>query len=322
MAESVAAHELHHCVQYAYTTASHPWIYEASATFEQYLLFEGPALDAGLALLWNQRLRGADRPLHTRGDRFEYSGFVFLKFWSEYGGWNHGAVVGLWEQLAQTPPWKEAVAAHSEAVFNQDFDATFAELSVWKFFACSREPAAGGGHFDSERHPCILPAISVDVLDVEDEATSVDFSFDDGPYVASFAEMPNHNGEQVLGVDCEVSGAEGARGGLVVVELSEEGQRESEDRGLSEAGSGFSLSVGPGLDVFGSLGFVSTSHGDAPASLHCELSWTDPPEPSAEPGGCGCNSLGLPLRFFLYIVRFTKRLSPFFCLLSQCKSRF
>ncbi|MFT7520897.1 MAG: hypothetical protein ACI9MC_003048, partial [Kiritimatiellia bacterium] len=81
--ESVSYHELHHCVQYRYTTETAPWIYEAQATLEQYRLADNAASDVLVNVLWIQRLTQPERGLDKVGARFEYAGFVFAKFWEE-----------------------------------------------------------------------------------------------------------------------------------------------------------------------------------------------------------------------------------------------
>lgn len=286
VAESVAAHELHHCVQYAYTTATHSWIYEATATYEQYLLFEGPALDGGLALLWNQRLGGADRKLSALGDRFEYSGFVFLKFWSEFGGGDHSRVVDLWEQLSETSVWREAVDLQSTEQWDQPFEDTFADLSLWKFFACRRDD---GGHFDTETHPCVLPGISVDVVGLEPDASQVDFVFDDGPYAAKFTELSAPSDSLVLVADCAVE-PEGARGGLSLVSVDSYGVRGEEARSHADGGGDLTVRLGPGLDTQGTVGLVALSADSIPALLTCGLRWEDPPPPEGAASECSCSS--------------------------------
>src|SRR5438552_2770428 len=75
---SVAAHAVHHTLQYAVTVNLHPWIYEATSTYAQYLLFEDRTLDVLREALWAIRLGGAGEPLDTTGGQFEYAGMVWL----------------------------------------------------------------------------------------------------------------------------------------------------------------------------------------------------------------------------------------------------
>jgi hypothetical protein len=291
-AESVAAHELHHCVQYAYTTASHPWIYEASATFEQYRLFSGPALDAALALLWNQRLRGADRLLSTRGDRFEYSGFVFLKFWSEFGDADHSAVVALWERLAENSVWKEAVNLESQSRWNRPFGELVLDLSIWKLFACSRDD---GQHFAPATHPCVLPAVSVSLEPLEPEADGLTWAFAETPFTAMFGEIEVPASDQELSVDCDVSPA-GARVGLALTAVDSYGLGGGVARGFVDAGQPLSVTLDASLDPYGSVGFIVVSLGEQAAEIECEWTWEDRPPNPADPADCVCGSGSAPRR--------------------------
>lgn len=288
-AESVAAHELHHCVQYAYTTASHPWIYEATATFEQYRLFSGPALDAALALLWNQRLRGAGRPLSTRGDRFEYSGFVFLKFWSEFGGVDHSRVVSLWERLAVQSVWKEAVDLEAEAQWDRPFEELALDLATWKFFACSRDD---GQHWSGSSHPCILPAVSVELeplapFEPPESPQPFSWAFDDTPFTALFGEVSVLDAGLSPKVSCVVA-PEGARVGLGLSAIDEAGVGTGGATAFGDAGTPVEVVYEGELDAYGSVGLVVVSLADVPAELDCDWSWEERPDPSDLGDGSGC----------------------------------
>ena len=293
-AESVAAHELHHCVQYAYTTASHPWIYEATATFEQYRLFAGPALDAGLALLWNQRLRGAGQPLSTRGNRFEYSGFVFLKFWSEFGGVDHSRVVQLWEQLAEHSVWKEAVDLEAEAQWGRPFEEVALDLATWKLFACSRDD---GEHWSASSHPCILPAVAVELeplgpIDPPEAPQPFSWAFDDSPFTAMFGEVPVLDADLTPRVSCVVS-PEGARVGLGLSAIDEAGVGTGQTTASGDSGTPVEVVYEGDLTAYGSVGLVVVSLADVPAELECNWTWEERPEP-ADPGdgsGCACGEV-------------------------------
>ena len=152
--ESVAAHELHHCVQYAYTTDAPSWLLEATATHQQYLVISSPALQAALDILWITRLSQPERPVGDLGGRFEYAGFAFDFFWESFDGFEPERLPALWEALrAAEAGWISTLDAESERLWGQPFTATYLDFATWNAFACARDD---GAHYDSARFPCTL----------------------------------------------------------------------------------------------------------------------------------------------------------------------
>ena len=128
-AQSVAGHELHHCLQFVQTTALAGWIYEATSTYAQYLLFTEPedqALVLAREALWQLRLSGAADPLDSESGTFEYAGMLFAKMWVDRAG-ERTALLDLWQQMATAGTWELASTPDDAA-----------ELGVWQWFACAR----------------------------------------------------------------------------------------------------------------------------------------------------------------------------------------
>jgi hypothetical protein len=129
-AASVAAHELHHCLQFVQTTALAGWIYEATSTYAQYLLHateEDQALELAREVLWRLRLVDAADPLDREGGQFEYAGMVFAKFWVDRAG-DRAALLDLWQAMATAGTWELASTPDDAADFG-----------VWQWFACERD---------------------------------------------------------------------------------------------------------------------------------------------------------------------------------------
>ncbi len=131
-ARSVVRHEVAHCQQYRYTVDSHPWMYEAAATYEQYRpSLDDPGLELLTNVLWSQRIGAPDKPLDAVGNRFEYAGFTVVKYLDETGAppWV------LFEALAETPAWPAGLAA----VAGGDLDGLVLEAEAFHQGACGRQ---------------------------------------------------------------------------------------------------------------------------------------------------------------------------------------
>ena len=126
--ESVAIHELHHCVQYAYTTETDAFMYEATATFEQYLSTEDDALDIALNVLYVERLEHPEYALATTKGRYHYAGLLFLKFLAEFSSQDLGRLPALWVALEQDSDWEDALWRESRRVWDRSFDEIFLDI--------------------------------------------------------------------------------------------------------------------------------------------------------------------------------------------------
>jgi hypothetical protein len=143
--QSVAGHELHHCLQFRQTEALAPWIYEATSTYVQYLLFsEGDdALELAREALWRIRLAGAAEPLDDVDGSAEYAAFAWAKMMVDRAG-DRGELLAYWQAMAADGTW-ELPAALDDA----------AELAVWQWFVCDRDD---GRHWAADPAACSLDA--------------------------------------------------------------------------------------------------------------------------------------------------------------------
>ncbi|MCP4873700.1 MAG: hypothetical protein GY898_33860 [Proteobacteria bacterium] len=300
-ASSVASHEAHHCVQYAYTVQSHSWIYEATATYEQYLLFESPALDLALGVLWNQRLRGMDQPIDTTGERFEYAGFLLLKHLADRAGAE--APTRVWEHLAAEPDWEAGLDNYTREAHDEDLERAYTTWSLWNLFGCARDD---GGHYDANTHPCTLSEVTAEVELLEESPEVVEFTHI-GAYTGLLAELPGDGSTDPIEMACNVS-PEGAEAEIALVALDSVGTGEEVAFGRAAAGEVLEVRLLNAVDSRGSIGIVSTSVGEVGAEVECGLARVAPFEEPGEDCSCsagprGAGWLGLLLVVLVGVVR-------------------
>ena len=283
--ESVVVHELHHCVQYTYTVEAQSWIYEAGATYEQYDHVQSPTLQVALDVLWNDRLRGADRPLDEADGRFEYAGFLFVKFIEERGETDRARIPRLWQALEAEPVWQEGLGALAGAEWGLDLGELLLDFHTWNAFACSRDD---GAHYGSERHPCTFPATSVNVQVL---AAELDHAFEAGGGSAFYAELEAEEDRPVeLRCSQEV---EAAAAWVRLVALDVEGASGEEASARIESEG--SLRLEDPLDPRGAVLVVVVAEGAEAPRLRCDVARVDPisdppPEPPPEGEACACSS--------------------------------
>ncbi len=154
---SVAGHELHHCLQFAVTTGLDAWIYEATSTYAQYLLFtDDEALGLGRDVLWQLRLARSEEALDVTEGQLEYAAMVWVKYLLDRGGGDRAALLGLWQAMATAGDWEAGHAAALPALFGVPtlLDGA-AELAEWQWFACDRDD---GRHWRDDPARCVLAA--------------------------------------------------------------------------------------------------------------------------------------------------------------------
>ena len=288
MAESVAAHELHHCIQYAYTWQTHTWIYEATATYEQYLLFSGPTIDTALQALWSQRLLRMDRPIDATGDRYEYAGFVFIKFLVDRG--DPADLPALWEALSAEPNWRLSLEAESARKWDETFAETYTSFATWNLFACGRDD---GLHYAPETHRCLLEGDAVLIQELAPDAASVRFEHDEVTHTAAFAEQwIGWDDDRPIQLTCQV-GPEQAEALIALVEVDGYGTQAQVALGAAAAGEELRVRLDSRVDSAGSFGIISTSVGAAAAEVDCTITRVEPldePEDEDDGDGCACTS--------------------------------
>jgi len=206
VAESVALHELHHCVEYRYSVNVATWLYEAAATYEQYTHVLDPVLDVGASVLYFTRLTAPQLRLATTDGRSEYGAFLWMKFWAEFGGYDPGRLPALWADLAATTDWEEALDASSRDTFDLPLSELFLAHSTWNAFACTRDDQQ---HYEPDIIPCGAD-VGVPVTPWDGEDVSI--MHDEGPYTAAYLEAPVAS-TGVVTLVCD--GARGIRSELV-----------------------------------------------------------------------------------------------------------
>ncbi len=290
--ESVAAHELHHCVQYAYTTTAPSWILEATATHQQYQVFTSPALQAALEVLWIGRLSQPERALHDLGGRYEYAGFVFVFFWESFGGLDRSRPPALWEALAEvdgqdTGGWVDALDAESDRLWGQTFARTFADYSTWNAFACARDD---GAHYDPALYPCNLDT-SVPIEESPDELV---LELPEVRYSAGYASYPSDGEDRPLELDCRGVGDSGARAQVRLLALDRFFRVGEVVDESARGGDPFTIRLDDLVDVAGSVLVVATSTGLDPVEIDCSVERVEPvvEQPPPDGTGCDCGSSG------------------------------
>ena len=129
---SVAAHELHHAIEYSYTVEAHTWVHEASACYAQYMLFtDSVAMVAAAQLLWGIRIEQPAVGLDTVGDRMEYSALFWVKYLVDRSDGDLTVFQTWWEILEETPDWQTSLRTLADEVWGEDLASLFCEYGEW-----------------------------------------------------------------------------------------------------------------------------------------------------------------------------------------------
>jgi hypothetical protein len=268
--ESVAIHELHHCVQFAYTTDTHAFMYEATATFEQYRALSNETLALALDVLYLTRLSDPEQSLnHTEG-RYHYAGFLFLKFWSEYQGADLDRIPALWEQLARTPAWDEALDAAAQTTWGLSLDEVFVDFARFNAFACSRND---GQHYLPGSLECGAD-LEVPHTLTEESTGSVPVSMENTGYSASYARWEMATEGMLTEMSCTVPSDPEADLRVLLAHLDGDGALETFESMWVEPGARVRLGVPNGAG--GSTLAVFASVGEGPAGSICTLDEREP----------------------------------------------
>jgi MYXO-CTERM domain-containing protein len=277
--ESVALHELHHCIQYRYRPTGMAFLYEASATWAQYFYVMDPALEYALGVLYAARLAEPDLPMNDTDGRYEYAGFLVMKFWREYAAEANDRLPELWEIYSWAEDWIEALEVHADNAWNLDLDEALLEYATWNAFACARDD---GGHYDPNNLPCIADA---EVLWAEiDDTVSIKHS--DTPFTTSYHQIFADGDDRSIRVRCDVTkGKAVAR----LVAFDGQGVRGEHADGLDLEEEVRLLQA---VDPDGGAWLMTVSMGESKAAkLDCKVDRVRALEgPDGEPLGCGCTS--------------------------------
>ena len=269
--ESVSVHELHHCVEFTYSTDVDGWLLEATATEEQYEAVLDDPLSLALGVLYGERLGHPERPIDATDGRFEYAGFLVVKFGRDRTAGPHFSRT-LWETLADEPDWRSAFATVADDRLGVDADRWFLENAVWNSFACA---ADDGAHYDAAHLPCVV-ATQPPSTPIEDR---FEISFESGPY-ASFTGVFDAAGD-ASGAVVTCTPVDGALAAFGVVAVDASGRGGA----FAAADAGVASLEGP-IDAAGTLRVVAVSSG--PATATCAITR---PEPAR---GCATATAGAP----------------------------
>jgi hypothetical protein len=181
-ARSVAAHELHHVIQFALDAREPRWVYEATAAYMQLELFDfirrSPYVVDALLL---DRLGKPEASLASREGRIEYSNALWFRYLADRFG-DPDIVRAIWADAGSSrderlyAAFETALAPHG-----MTFASALAEWGEWNYFSCGRDD---GHHYESG-FACVSAHTSV----------RVDASYDRYPVTeASLAHPPEPMG--------------------------------------------------------------------------------------------------------------------------------
>ncbi|HHO52472.1 MAG TPA: hypothetical protein ENK18_16790 [Deltaproteobacteria bacterium] len=211
IAESVAVHELHHCVQFRYNPNLASWIYEAGATYEQYSHVRDPVLDVALGSLYAMRLDATELKLATTVDRLEYAGFLWMKFWTEFEGYDPDRLPRMWEILADAQGWRPGLQLASEEIFGLPLGQLFLHHAAWNGFACG---GSDGLHYLDDPLPCVTES-SVPLIPWDGDAP-MEIHHSEGPFTSESLDLtPKLTPERDTELTLTCEGQEGLRYALV-----------------------------------------------------------------------------------------------------------
>ncbi|MBW2256714.1 MAG: hypothetical protein JRI25_19250 [Deltaproteobacteria bacterium] len=297
--ESVVHHELHHCVQYRYTWEAHSWIYEATATYEQYLGPMDGALSLAVAVLYATRLGSPGQAIDDLSGRYEYAGFVFVKFWEDFGAEQDGDRLAIWEALAENHDWFDALDAEAGSRWGMGFDDLFLEHATWNGFACTRDD---GQHYAEDELAC-LGNVSVPVRTVAADGSEFTVTHLVTTHTASYLDFPAEADTWPVELSCGGPGVD-ALAGVRLVAFDAEGVSGEEATAWAADEETLTLRLEDEIDPAGGVLAVFVSTGAEPIDLACSAVRVAPlacsavrvapvereePEPE-DPTACGCST--------------------------------
>ena len=284
--QSVTIHELHHCVQYRYTARSHSWIYEATATFEQYRAFLDDNLAAAVIVLYSRRLSEPKQPMDHVDGQFEYAGMLVMQFWEQFGGLDPLRIPRLWEALEAEPDWVATFATEAARNWDVSWGEAFLELATWNAFACANND---GSSYDETELPCNEFVVApINARKWDNGVALARLKLPDPPFSADYFEIEDEEPSLDVLVECESPRTKRAEMGLRLIAVDADGiivtsvQEFADDEPLS-------LRLSEPRDPGGVLRLIGVSLGDAPLNVQCAVTQSEPSR-AGDPGGCGCSS--------------------------------
>jgi hypothetical protein len=157
-AQSVAAHEFHHMIQFGMDVREPGWVYESTAAYLQLELFrileETPYLVDALLVA---RLEQPELSLETEEGRLEYSNALWFRYLVDRFG-DKDLVRAVWERAARSDS-PELYAAMDEVLtpHQSRFAEAFVDWGEWNYFLCGRDD---GRHYKAGA-TCVSPSTSV-----------------------------------------------------------------------------------------------------------------------------------------------------------------
>ena len=264
--ESVALHELHHCIEYRYGT-THSWMHEAAATHAQYAHVLDPALELALGVLYGERLGHPERAIDDLDGRYEYAAFLAHKFWAEYLP-SQAPLPELWEAVAEHgDDWEAALAAEAQRRWDLPLTEALLEYATWNAFACADDD---GGHYDPQVLPCIA---DVGVPVEEWTEGPITLTHEAAPYTAAYVEIPGDG----RGLEVRCAGDGRAR----LVGVQEDGTRGAHSDDVDGIAA---------LDITEPTMLLVALGEGRPLDLTCELTRYDSPLVAADTASCSCGS--------------------------------
>jgi len=287
--QSVAIHELHHCVEYRYTTDAASWIYEATATFEQYRTYLDENLALAVIVLYGRRLGEPGLPMDWTDGDFEYAGMVAMQFWEQFGGLDPLRIPGLWSTLATQPDWREALDSAARRSWDLSWDEAFLEYATWNAFACAYRDGSG---YDESELPCNdIVAIPLREKSWEEGQAIVRVKLSKPGYNADYWTLPDDEPLLDVGIQCEAPRLAASEVQLRLVAVDAHGNRGAHADTIVDGDTPVLRLSGPRTPG-GSLRLIAANLGTGPLNLQCALT-QDPPRADLDTG-CGCRT-GAPI---------------------------
>jgi len=269
--ESIAGHETHHVLQFGMSDELPSWIYEATATYAQYLLFDDGLLTIARDALWIIRLGDPEFALDAVGNRYEYAGMVWVKYLIDKGTRDRKKLLYLWSAMAYAHDW---VKGHDDFAVADlglaGLDAAVEDYAVWNWFACA---SSDGRHYDPSNLGCLAGSVSrIEITAFPADGTTVTIGERGSAYLRFDPECKSRELDLTLRPTGKVRFQ-------VIEEVPQDVSPILPDDGASASEKHFAIS---GWNDFHHVALVATNESGAPVtvSYHAETTGTYAPSAS------------------------------------------